>query len=235
MPPKGASPTLDTRTSKRARTINVKLTDPNNVDAARAPQSLLQKQTSTNRSSSSKKTGDPVISKKNRVASIPSSDSEIELRYTGATTSSKKDNDGLLKDLEGLEEIGELPAEGKTKDLDYFYGKSFKDDKGKSRRKCTVCKTLLVADVTTCRRHLQAAHKGDYLKWVKDTPGAINKLPEYLAEQRKKQDEKLQQSMVTDHFNKAEPKECIIPYSNELFQQAATEWLIATDQPSIPT
>jgi hypothetical protein len=71
--------------------------------------------------------------------------------------------------------------------------------------------------------------QGAYLEWVKSTPGALNKLPEHLANLKKtklSQD----QSMVTEHFSKAPPKEYVIPYSDDLFQQAAIEWLIATDQ-----
>ena len=74
--------------------------------------------------------------------------------------------------------------------------------------------------------------QGTYLKWVQETPGAVNKLPEYLAEQCKKRDDNLKQTAVTAHFEKAERQEPILPYSNELFKEAAIEWLIATDQVS---
>ncbi|KIJ35873.1 hypothetical protein M422DRAFT_84981, partial [Sphaerobolus stellatus SS14] len=83
----------------------------------------------------------------------------------------------------------------------------------------------------TLRRHLQSMHKGSYLTWVKNTPGAVNKLPNFLAQQRKEVAEKLQQSRLTEHFEKAEPQEHAIPYSDERFKEAAIEWLIATDQP----
>ncbi|KIJ32660.1 hypothetical protein M422DRAFT_85088, partial [Sphaerobolus stellatus SS14] len=39
-----------------------------------------------------------------------------------------------------------------------------------------------------------------------------------------------QQAAITDHFRKAEPTERVIPYSDNLFREAAIEWLIATDQ-----
>jgi len=55
-------------------------------------------------------------------------------------------------------------------------------------------------------------------------------LPDFLKEQQKNKADLLQQTMVTNHFAKAEPQEKIIPYSDELFKQAAVEWLIATDQ-----
>ncbi|KIJ48979.1 hypothetical protein M422DRAFT_77883, partial [Sphaerobolus stellatus SS14] len=71
--------------------------------------------------------------------------------------------------------------------------------------------------------------QGAYLEWVKSTPGALNKLPEHLANLKKK---KLPQDqfMVTEHFSRAPPMGHVIPYSDELFQQAAIVWLIATNQ-----
>jgi hypothetical protein len=38
------------------------------------------------------------------------------------------------------------------------------------------------------------------------------------------------QSTINDHAVPLEPKAKVIPYSHELFQQAALEWLIETDQ-----
>ncbi|KAF8577174.1 hypothetical protein K439DRAFT_1254911, partial [Ramaria rubella] len=80
--------------------------------------------------------------------------------------------------------------------------------------------------------HLEATHKGLYLKWVKETPDAINKLPKHLA--KLKADVKaagVQPTSVTDHSKPVEPMECVVPYSDDLFRQVTCEWLVATDQP----
>ncbi|KAG2085832.1 uncharacterized protein F5147DRAFT_588766, partial [Suillus discolor] len=39
------------------------------------------------------------------------------------------------------------------------------------------------------------------------------------------------QTGLDDHLHECPKAECILPYSDKLFQEAATEWLIATDQP----
>ena len=44
--------------------------------------------------------------------------------------------------------------------------------------------------------------------------------------------ESLRQTNVTEHFSEAKPKDKPSPYSNELFQQAAVQYLIETDQVS---
>lgn len=42
--------------------------------------------------------------------------------------------------------------------------------------------------------------------------------------------EKLQQTQVNDHFKKAQPENKPEPYSDELFKEAAIQWLVETDQ-----
>jgi len=42
--------------------------------------------------------------------------------------------------------------------------------------------------------------------------------------------EKLQQTQVNDHFEKAVPENKPEPYSDELFKEAAIQWLVETDQ-----
>ena len=41
---------------------------------------------------------------------------------------------------------------------------------------------------------------------------------------------KLQQSQVNEHFPSIPPEEQPKPYTDELFQEAAVQWLIETDQ-----
>ena len=43
---------------------------------------------------------------------------------------------------------------------------------------------------------------------------------------------KLQQTQVNDHFPTAQPEDNPPPYTDELFKEAAIEWLIQTDQVS---
>ena len=42
--------------------------------------------------------------------------------------------------------------------------------------------------------------------------------------------ERLQQTQVNDHFEKAQPESKPEPYSDELFKEAAIQWLVETDQ-----
>lgn len=55
-------------------------------------------------------------------------------------------------------------------------------------------------------------------------------LPDDAKHRKAKTKETLRQSAVDDHFAQAKPEEKPVPYSDELFQKAAIEWLIETDQ-----
>jgi hypothetical protein len=60
-------------------------------------------------------------------------------------------------------------------------------------------------------------------------------LPEDTKERRQAlADQTLQQSAVDDHFKPATPEDKPTPYSDELFKEAAIEWLIETNQVSLP-
>ena len=54
--------------------------------------------------------------------------------------SRETDAEGFLKDLEGLEEIGDVATAMKTQDIDHFFKKATKDGNGKSRQQCILCK-----------------------------------------------------------------------------------------------
>lgn len=54
-------------------------------------------------------------------------------------------------------------------------------------------------------------------------------LPEFTARQRQGQEDKRQQS-ITEHLVEREPREHVVPYSDERFKRAALEWVIATNQ-----
>ncbi|KAJ6540238.1 hypothetical protein B0H10DRAFT_1719840, partial [Mycena sp. CBHHK59/15] len=71
-----------------------------------------------------------------------------------------------------------------------------------------------------------------YHKWAKKV-GFTSALPkDQRAQKQKEAVEALQSQLTLDgHLKEMSPKEKIIPYSHEAFQQAAIEWLVATDQP----
>ncbi|KAF8882548.1 hypothetical protein BD779DRAFT_1444683, partial [Infundibulicybe gibba] len=82
----------------------------------------------------------------------------------------------------------------------------------------------------TLRRHIASIHKGSYHKWCK-TEDFLSMLPEDTHARKLDNDKKMQQTQVIDHFDVAEPRKIPVFYSDELFKEAAIEWLIATDQP----
>lgn len=61
-------------------------------------------------------------------------------------------------------------------------------------------------------------------------------LPEDSKARKEASLEKLRQSQVEDHFNTVNPatREKPEPYSDELFKEAAIQWLIETDQVCSP-
>lgn len=59
-------------------------------------------------------------------------------------------------------------------------------------------------------------------------------LPEDTKERRQALAEQtLRQSAVDDHFKPATPEDKPTPYSDELFKEAAIQWLIETNQVSV--
>jgi hypothetical protein len=72
--------------------------------------------------------------------------------------------------------------------------------------------------------------QGQYLKWVKGTPGAVNKLPKHMVKLKADVKEGNEQTTLPDHYKPAEQTERVVLYSDDLFKQAALEWLIETDQ-----
>jgi hypothetical protein len=57
-------------------------------------------------------------------------------------------------------------------------------------------------------------------------------LPEDTKQRRAAFLESLRQTNVTDHFMEAQPEERVPPYTDELFKEAAIQWLVETDQVS---
>lgn len=55
-------------------------------------------------------------------------------------------------------------------------------------------------------------------------------LPEDTKSRKAEVNEKLRQTQVNDHFEKIQPESKPEPYSDELFKEAAIQWLVGTDQ-----
>jgi hypothetical protein len=67
-----------------------------------------------------------------------------------------------------------------------------------------------------------------YRKWAK--ANNFESMLKVDVEARKKEAEASAQTVIDDHAVPVLPKERVLPYSDELFEQAAIEWLIETDQ-----
>ncbi|KAF9456143.1 ribonuclease H-like domain-containing protein [Collybia nuda] len=120
-----------------------------------------------------------------------------------------------------------------------IYEKQGSSGKMKKHQDCKICSILpfpigskitLIADCSTIRRHIAFKHKKKYHAWAK-----ANHFESKLAEdvsQRKKERlaSEAQQSKLDPHLQMRVPTKRVIPYSDQLFRQAAVEWLIATDQ-----
>ncbi|KAI0245258.1 hypothetical protein BJV78DRAFT_1080729, partial [Lactifluus subvellereus] len=86
----------------------------------------------------------------------------------------------------------------------------------------------LVDEVSTLRRHLEAAHSGRYRKWAESVkyksklPGDVKK--------RKAAAEAATRTLDRD-LKEMKTSERVIPYTDNAFREAAIEWLISSDQP----
>ncbi|PPQ81719.1 hypothetical protein CVT26_007781 [Gymnopilus dilepis] len=118
-----------------------------------------------------------------------------------------------------------------TADLTHFY-RDAPPKKGstKIRAECIVChEDFCNAHSTKCR-HLESKHVGIYRKWAKQN-NFESRLPSDTQQQRESVADELVQTAVNDHFKTATPEDKPPPYSDELFKQAALEWLLETNQP----
>lgn len=57
-------------------------------------------------------------------------------------------------------------------------------------------------------------------------------LPDDAKERKAAERVMLQQTQVNDHFPTIKPEDKPLPYTDEIFKEAAIEWLIQTDQVS---
>ncbi|KAJ3897414.1 hypothetical protein F5879DRAFT_813971, partial [Lentinula edodes] len=84
-----------------------------------------------------------------------------------------------------------------------------------------------VAEISTLRRHLGLKHEYPYKQWCK-TNDFVSMLPVDVAARKKAE---AAQTTINDHAVPLQPRAWVEPYSDELFEQAAIEWLVETDQP----
>ncbi|KAE9392984.1 hypothetical protein BT96DRAFT_829877 [Gymnopus androsaceus JB14] len=88
-----------------------------------------------------------------------------------------------------------------------------------------------VSDISTLHRHLGLKHEYAYQQWAKANDFK-SMIPKDVADRKNAEATAIgEQGTINDHAVPLEPKPRIIPYSDELFQQAAIEWLVETDQP----
>ncbi|OJA10009.1 hypothetical protein AZE42_13011, partial [Rhizopogon vesiculosus] len=146
------------------------------------------------------------------------------------------DADGFLQDIEVMDinKSSKLRREQRSRDIDALFSAPYLKD-GKKYRDCHACSkshkcaVSFVNEVTTLRRHQEAAHRGDYLKWAKNND-FISMLPKD-AKQRREQAAADQQPSISGYLKPRAPNEHVMPYTDELFREAAIKWLIETDQP----
>ncbi|EIW52843.1 uncharacterized protein TRAVEDRAFT_134726, partial [Trametes versicolor FP-101664 SS1] len=93
---------------------------------------------------------------------------------------------------------------------------------------------MIINEVSTLRRHLQACHKGAYLAWC-EANEFISMLPKDTKARKERaalEATQKSQSRLDDHFKDGPAKNVrVVPYSDEFFSAAAQEWLRQTDQP----
>ncbi|KAE9387809.1 hypothetical protein BT96DRAFT_736276, partial [Gymnopus androsaceus JB14] len=86
-------------------------------------------------------------------------------------------------------------------------------------------------EISTLRHHLGLKHEFQYRQWCKanDFTSMIPK--DVKIRKNAAEAAAASQTVIDDHAVPLPHKERVLPYSDELFQQAAIEWLIETDQP----
>ncbi|KAJ7675598.1 hypothetical protein DFH06DRAFT_977328, partial [Mycena polygramma] len=88
-----------------------------------------------------------------------------------------------------------------------------------------------VKDASTLRRHLERLHRSVYLEWAKEA-NFTSMLPTDTAARRTQgAAEKEAQTKLDAHLAPRAPREKIVKYTADVFQDAVIRWIVATDQP----
>ncbi|KAJ3562023.1 hypothetical protein NP233_g9835 [Leucocoprinus birnbaumii] len=120
--------------------------------------------------------------------------------------------------------------EEKQKDIHPFFEKPVLVGKTKKVR-CKLCRNaiLLVNEVSTLRRHMQAQHQAAYYRWIEKV-NIKSMLPRNRKKKAEQAAQQATQATLNSHLGEKPVKECIIKYMDAVFKQAAIEWLAATNQ-----
>ncbi|OJA08859.1 hypothetical protein AZE42_01727, partial [Rhizopogon vesiculosus] len=122
------------------------------------------------------------------------------------------DSVAFLQDIEVMDinESSKPRREQHSRDIDALFSAPYLKD-GKKYRDCHACSkshkcaVSFVNEVTTLRRHQEAAHRGDYLEWAKNND-FISMLPRD-AKQRREQAAADQQPSISGHLKPRAPDE----------------------------
>ncbi|KAG6839148.1 hypothetical protein C0991_005410, partial [Blastosporella zonata] len=132
-------------------------------------------------------------------------------------------NSGADTEIDNMTEIT-LPKPllaQQTRDLDSFFSPLYSDAGGKTYRNCQDCSKKLK----------RSAPFKSYESWCKKN-SFLSMLPCDTKKCKQQKADADRQSQLDLHLREREKKETEgIAYSNELFRQAAVQWLIATNQP----
>ncbi|KAH9015806.1 hypothetical protein EDB85DRAFT_1875506, partial [Lactarius pseudohatsudake] len=84
----------------------------------------------------------------------------------------------------------------------------------------------------TLRRHIESFHKPAYDKWC-GLNTFESKLPKVVRMRREAAiaEDRARQQSLDPHLTTEAPRERVVPYSDDLFRDAATWWLVETHQP----
>jgi hypothetical protein len=118
----------------------------------------------------------------------------------------------------------------------------------KTLRKKKISKNAITNEATTLRRHVESYHKVNkhwnidmradacitqaaYEKWC-GLNNFESKLPKVVRERKDAAlaADRAKQQSLDPHLTKEQPREKVIPYSDELFRDAAVQWLVETHQ-----
>ncbi|KAI9440271.1 hypothetical protein F5148DRAFT_989071 [Russula earlei] len=73
-------------------------------------------------------------------------------------------------------------------------------------------------------------HQGPYRCWCKSSDFYLMLPKDAKTRHKEALDKVMEQSQVNDHFHPMNPDDRPTPYSDEVFKEAALQWLIKTDQ-----
>ncbi|KAF8220071.1 hypothetical protein L208DRAFT_1335863, partial [Tricholoma matsutake] len=82
----------------------------------------------------------------------------------------------------------------------------------------------------TLRRHMESNHKVVYQTWAEKNKFSSMLLRDAQKCCRDAQAASEVQSCLDSHLREKPQKERMVPYTNEIFHEAAIKWLVSTDQ-----